>query len=702
MLLAPGLATSGWAATSLRGEAELSYVKYDAEVDGREVFSGSTFAQKYSVAYMASNLLFRTQPRYYNLMVGYDWIGFDTKTTDLDQSANIKKSFGRLKYTGDFGYNATELPIRIRAFVNNAQPINFRYNLGSYNLVDDGLVYAIDGNGTSISSGVSFAFEPQLARNIPVQGLPRMLLEYRETANKRTDGFYRIDNKTKELAVAGLNKENNWVHYRTTTYENNLDSHDNYNQQQIQIGLVDNVGRRKWSSLTNWIEVSADGQLTNIKSQTLDRNIEEYDVNFMAIASRRKWEARTAMNYNRLLDYQTLTETARVPVYVKGIYGNDTSWYVSLTANRGREQYLAAKTINPFYTNAISLGLTTFSRSSFTLSPSIQMQSSKSSGGIDTYSLDLNLLTTSTRRFSDTVGLSGSVSYRQMDDGLNNAQSKTWSNVINLNSSYHPDYKSSYKLADRIETGSGSGYIEPNRLGNGTKNSVKVGNYLRNYLLAAASWTPTAKFSTSVDATYDIFRDNSASDSDELNITYRAAYDNKESYYRFDSQYRRKLSGFDAGGFSMKNTAEVQYRPDRYNDGLLRLTNESSRVNKMDSNRTELLQRYVYNFFSSGGVVRRLAALTEECSYVSAGYNGTKLSTQYLMLHGRYNPTERVSLYGSTKYENSSTGSVVMYYTAGMSAEFKLLSTSLDYTYAKRDSDNRLEKKLAATVKRTF
>src|SRR6185369_4411742 len=143
--------------------------------------------------------------------------------------------------------------------------------------------------------------------------------------------------RLQELAVAGLNRENNWVNYRWLNYENYLQPLDKHSQQQIQIGLVDHRGRRLWSSLTNWIEVSADAQLTVVKSPSAVSNLEEYDINFMAIAKRKKWDARTFMNYDRHLADDTLKEVARVPVYVKGIYGTETDWYVGLSAVRGRE-----------------------------------------------------------------------------------------------------------------------------------------------------------------------------------------------------------------------------------------------------------------------------------------------------------------------------------------------------------------------------
>lgn len=697
------MVTSVGAESKMTGFAELSYVKYDAQVGGSEVFSGSSLGQKYSLAYMATNLRYRSQPSYYQLKLGYDWIGFNTKVSDLNQDSNIKQSEARLRYSGEVGYNAIGLPVRVHAYLNNDLPADFRHNIASQvNLVNDGLIYDILGRGTTVASGVSFAFEPGLSRSYQLQGLPRLLLEYREVVNDNSYTVYKIHNKTKELAVAGLNKENNWIHYRTMSFENYLDPLDQYKQQQIQIGLVDNVGHRKWSLLTNWIEFSADGQLTTVQSPSKDSNREEYDVNLMAIATRKTWGARTFANYNRLLDHDSLTETTRVPVYLKGIYGRDTDWYLTLVASRGREQIFGSKKFDISYSNSIGAGLTTFKHSSFTLTPSVSMATNKSYGGADSYTLETSLETVSTKRFSNRVGLSGRVFWRTMDDGLNTARSKTWSNAVDLKGTYRASSSLSYILQNRFESGSGSGYLDPNRVNLGANINGKLGTFQHNYTLASVRWAPTAKLTTSVEGTYDYIKATNVPVSDEMALNYQIGYSNNETSYRFDSKYRRTNNNIDPASHNWKNYGEIQYKPDRYNDGLLRLTHENEKDRSTDLRRMDLLQRYTLNFFTRSGVVRNYASITEEYSFSSTAVNNLSASSQYLMLSGRYNPTERLSLYGSAKYSKGSAGEVAMYYNAGMSADFKLLTTTLDYSLARRDVDNRVEKRLAATVRRTF
>jgi len=698
------VSSSGWCVSQLNGDAQLLYTKYDASLDGKDVFNGSSLVQKYSLAYTTSNLTSRNQPNYYRLMAGYELFDFKTKVIEPTQETTIKQDFGRVKYSGEVAYNESALPIRFRAYINDNQPLGLKSGLNPFGLVSDDLTYDLNGRGKSVSSGVSMEFEPETSNNISVRALPRVLFDYREAFNKSSEDVnYRIDTMTRELAVAGLNKENNWVHYRFLNFENFLVPAENFKQQQIQIGLVDPRGMRKWSSLTNWIEVSADGQLTNIDSLSKDKKLEEYDLNFMAIAKRQKWNARTFMNYNRQMTDEKLIDVARVPVFLKGIYGAETDWYVSLIATRGRENLFSALNTETSYSNTIALGGTTFTRSKFTLSPSLTLQSSKAFGGNDAYSIVTGLETASTSRFSNEIGLGAKTYVKAQDDGSGSSTSKTWSGNLDLTATYRPNSKFTYKILDKIESGRGSGYVSASRLQTAT-GSVSLGNYLRNYVLASAGWTPNARFATSIEGSYDMISATGLPDNNEASVIYQVSYDIENINYRVDSKYTQINNGFDGTGFSWRSTAQTQYRPDKYNDALLRFIHESDKSAHFETSKKELLQRYKYNFFSKTGEMRNVATLTEEYSFAKSDSSSLVADNrQYLMLSGRYSPTDRYSLYGSAKYEESiPSGAMTMYYTAGLSAEFKLLSASVDYTHAKRDVDNRVEKKLAAAVKRSF
>jgi len=691
--------------TSLTGEAELSYVKFDAKADDpltgeQSKFGGDSFAQKYSITWANSNLFYRTQPRYHNVSLGYDWFAFDTKTFDGSTETSLKDVFGKLRYSGEVGFNPVNMPIRVRLHANDSQPITFRRDLGQYGLVNDNLVTTIEGRGKSESYGATFTFEPDLARSTAFRGLPRLHLDYREGRNKSlANASYQYDNTIKELAVAGLSKYNNWVHFRTYNYEDFVDKSNSFDQQQLQVGLVDPGGRRLWSSLTNWIEVSADGQLTNRRAVD---GFEEYDVNFMAIATRRNWNARTFMNYNRNLSVDgnrsetELIESARIPVYIKGIYGPETDWYMRASAERGTQTlYKTVISKESSYSNTVAVGGTTFKRSDFTLSPYLSATTSKGFGGEDALGLVASLETNSTARYSNKVGLAAREEFRYNDDGYDTQASKTWHNTVNLKANYRPDSKFGYSLneflvvADASPSAAIAGY-------SGTK------HYLETTTIASISWTPNAALSSSLEGSYNLRMNEDNASTNETLLSHRLSYDKKETIYRLNSKYTQR-DNYSGSGWEFTNTGDFQYRPDRYKDATLRYIYTKNEYNSIGSSRMELIEKYDYNFFARAGVLRKLATLSQELGYTSEG--GTAFATRsshYLLVSGRYSPTERLSLYGAVKYANSNPGSVAIYYNAGLNADFKLLSTSLDYALAKRDSDNRIEKRFSASVRRTF
>jgi hypothetical protein len=390
------------------------------------------------------------------------------------------------------------------------------------------------------------------------------------------------------------------------------------------------------------------------------------------------------------------------------VYGSDTKWYTSLNATRGRELLLATKTSGDSYHNRITAGATTFNRSSFTLSPSINLQTSKSAFGLDTYLAEANLESSSTRRFSDKSSLAGRISMRTMDSGGNSADSSSWSGFVDLNGRFNQNNKIILTLQERAESGSGSGFLAVERLSNSngpifnTATNGQVGNYLRNYVRSEVRWMPTAQITTSLDVSYDYVKPAGLQESTGINIFYQAFYSNNKSYYRIDTQYQQKNTGSGPTYYAWKSNAEVQYRPDRYNDGLLRARHEREHDVNLDTGKLEVLQRYDYNFFTRSGVMRNIAKVSEEYNYTGTTNGSVRVYSQSIMLSGRYSPTERLSLYGSAKYETGSSGVNVIYYSAGLSADFRLLATSLNYAYAKRDTDNRIEKRLYASVSRTF
>lgn len=705
ILIAIGVAVvapSAWGTVLLQGSAELDYTKYDASVAGKEIFTGRTMAQKYSLTYTASNYYFREQPRYYDLKLNYNITDFNTRITDVDQSFRIHDTFGRLGFSGAVGFNPPDMPIRFKAFVDQETSATEVVGVNGNNLIADSLLYGIDSGGKVMRSGATLAFEPNRTRNANLYGLPRLLLDYKETTVKKSDSLLSVDNRTRQLAVAGLNKENNWLNYRSTIFEDNINALNNFTRQQLQIGHVDNLGQRKWASLTNWIEVSADGQLTTVKTTDPATSYEEYDLNFMAIATRKKWSARTFTSYNRRVEDLKIIENATLPVYIKGIYGAETDWYVTVSTRRGRELYFASGEQLPTFTNNIGVGGTTFNRSAFTLSPAISLETRRDSSGAEAYAFSSSLESVSTRRFSDKLGLSGKVSWEAKDDGLNASESKSWHGFIDLKSDYKPNYAWMYRIQQQLESGSGFGYLQNFKAQQTAAGSGAHTTYYRSYTMGSATWTPNARVTSNLSGYLDAVTATGLPVSKVTNLTYNLAYNQSVVQLHANSRYMYTDNGVNVSLSEVRNYVEALYRPDRYSDSMLRTTHNYTSSGSTVTNSLEVIQRYNYKFFTRTGVSRNLATIGEEFKFTGLDTNGHRLTAKSLMLSGRYSPTEKISLYGSAKYETSDPNITVLFYNAGIGADFKLLTTSIDYSYAKRDSDNRIEKKLAATVKRVF
>lgn len=700
----------------MTGEAGLSYVDYEARDSEKKLLSGNSLAQKYSIDYTASNRYSAFDQRYYNVSLGYEWLDFNTTVNDGEDNSALKlhQSFGKFKYSGEILYVAPSFPAKFKAYSRDYQYSNFDTGLipngGSTvaspqhssiygdQLVNDGLYYGINGLIKSVTTGVEFVFDPSLQRMNSLYGLPKFMFDYRESTNKGTERFFSVDNRTRELAVAGLNKENNWLQFRSVKFENFLAPLDRYERNTLIVGLIDNVGRRKWTSLTNWIDVSADGRFSVYRTPTTDRNSEEYDANFFAIASRQSWEAKTFLNFNRLTEDNYITETARIPVYLKGIYGRDISWYSGVSVQRGRRLDRTTDTIDSSYVNNVTLGGTAFERSEFTLSPSINFQSDKAAFSSSSYSFQAAVEANSTRRFSEKAGLAAKVYWRNMDSGSGSSESSTWAAGVDLKSRYKPDSRLVFSLEDSFEFGDGQGFIDPLRLQAG----VNIGAHYKNRISLSAFYTPTAFFSTSISGSYDYIKSAGLPLNTEADLQYRISYVKDKFDLRADSSFKSIDNGVNYKSDKLTNRAVVSYRPDRNHDASLTYTHRYEHSAMSDFNDIEFKQKYSYNFFTRDGVARNIATFSQEYSFLQSKVYAGNRTTQYLMLSGRYSPTSRLSLYGGLRSQWDETSRMTLFYNGGLTADFKLLSTSLDYTYAKRDGDNRIEKRLAASVKRTF
>ncbi len=675
--------------TTLNGAAELSYISYNASRGGTPVYNGNSFTQNYSLFWKSSNLVQRNQPQFYTVQLGYDWRSFNTSVTDETSETRITGDLGKFLYDAQIGYSPVNLPIRFRAYMDNGFIPNFRNTIYS-DIITDGFTYRIEGEGKGVSAGFTFAYEPERASSPSMRGLPRLYVDYRESINKSGGDLRYIDNMTKELAVAGLNKENNWLHYRALSYDNRINRSDNYDQQQIQIGLIDNIGRRKWSALTNWIDISADGRMTSRTGATKSNSFEEYDVNLFAIASRKAWDARTFLNFNRRLENDILTEKASIPIYLRGIWGAETEWYIRVSNSEGREISPVSK-ITRSQENSLAIGGTTFTRSQFTLAPLISIASSKNSNGSESLYINSSIESSSTRRFSDKLSLYALYNLRNLyiKDAFT-----TWSHSLLFRAGYRPVGQFAYEMKEELKYHNDSSKVSQA----GPSSSSSTRNYFSSLTSGSVSWNKSAHLSSSLEANYDyLFSGETPSTLARLrhNITYRQ----EKTFLSYNMTLESRNSD-NVKTNTLSTEGQLDYRPDRYHDSHLsyKYMNVNSSQIDVNNSSAELIQRYSYNFFTRTGVLRNYASISETLSLTKSN---NLPASKFLMITGRYSPIGRLSLNGSLKIQDDA-GNLTMIFSTGILAEFKLLSTSIDYAYARRDVDNKLEKRIAASVRRSF
>jgi hypothetical protein len=251
--------------STVSGEAEVSYVQYDAEEGGVKKLSANSLAQRYSLLYHLAGTARDERFGKYNLQLGYRWASINTKVSS-DKDENISLQSGNVLYRGEILFDPPSLPLRLKIHSED---------IANSTVTTDGIAAISAGNlliapnmatdmaiaGTNINSGFTLLFGEKagLANNYAqvFSLFPLMLVDYRDTIQKNTSGQVKIDRRTRQLALSSLNKGDNWVHYRSTQYDDYIDTVDGYTESQLQIGLVDNLQRRKWVDLTNWIKISA-------------------------------------------------------------------------------------------------------------------------------------------------------------------------------------------------------------------------------------------------------------------------------------------------------------------------------------------------------------------------------------------------------------------------------------------------------------
>jgi hypothetical protein len=727
----------------LTGEAELGYVKYDSDVNGLNVNDAHSFQQRYSLLYSDARPLAGGRLGGYSVALGYEWGSFDSKmkTPFLRDDVSLSDNRGHVLYEGEILIDPKELPLRFSAYSRDLNRMQFINNLMApdpnryfsnprgmvNNLINPNMPADII-NGTHISSGATLTLG---VRNGLTNGyneifryFPMILLDYRDEINKDTESkFNPVDTRLSRFAFVSLNKKDNWFHFRTTRYTDNLNSYNDWTEKAFQIGTVDQNMVRRWIDFSNWIKVSTDGVFTKRNATNHLDSFEGYDFNLFGVASREKWEARTFNTFSRVMENNQLRYDANVPLYITGSLGPETDWRARFYDH---EKKTKGKYLQPLTQDSsdmlASLQINTFKRSPFTLTPTLSVEYITDYSN-KTLAVEGSVETSSTRRFSPIYELYGRYGVKYFDsEPVGGGTSSYVNQEITGRISYVPsmvyrlDLEQSVQIASGTNPGNVGGSAVTVNSGFGYRgtdnfwrsNGLTVNDYVRSVTTLSGTWSPLARLQVSLAVSEDILSASGFPNDYITRVTNTINYSIAALTMRVSTRYSQEDSG-NATNHKIESYGLVSYQPNRNMDGSLNYNVTSEKLNSSTITTADLTQKFNYYLYRTNGVSRRLLEFNEEIlygqrdsSFVTGGGNITKSLT----LGVRYYPLQRLYMTASTQYSLTDPGNVKGWlYYGSVGLNYSKLQLSMDYSYGTQEGNfnlKRVEKRFSANMKKFF
>lgn len=731
----------------LTAEAELNYSSYSMSDDNNNRLSEHSFTQNYSLLYSTNGSILNSRFGKYSLALGYNWSAVDAQATanGVDYSSSVNR--GHILFNGELLVDPKELPIRLTAYSRDLTRNSFSTNdLATLNNVfygNEGRLFTSPTLATGINNGLQIDSGATLVAGVKngmtngyneiLRHFPMIMLDYRDQLNRDLHAESPIDTRLSRLAFVSLNKKDNWFHYRYTTYRDNINPLNDYSERQFQLGTVDQNLARRWIDFSNWLQVSADIQLTKRTNGELSQNFEESDLNLFFQAKRRSWEARSYNNFNRYRDYNDkLTYRTTVPLYVSGVLNPEVSWST-------RAQYRETHDNKGAYLESMLAGyrVEAFRRSPFTLSHNFDLESATSESS-DKLVLSGSLETTSTPAFSRKVTLAASYSIKNSDQRRFQNESNFLEQKLAFRSSYTPSHQLRFNFQQTNDFTSGNNtdfsssvrdsntalpqYIAPRY---GSTNDPGASSY-RSLTSLSVAWNPMPRLNLGLTVSEDIYSSENYGDSTITTVSATAGYDTAAFRFHNSLTYTdgSVLIGSDTS--SLSNTTTIQYRHSRNLDARLLLAYNRAVDGSITSNSYDVEQRLDYSLFSSSGASRKLLEINEMIAYSSSpglsntqfstigiandvtsynrtAYSGYNKSRTSFTLGFKYYPLRTLILSAGARYQydNKISNYSLLWYSSA-AVNFRLFQASLEYYQGKRQSDGLVEKKFTANVKKTF
>lgn len=711
---------------ALSGEAELGYVSYDQEVNGVKQLDGSSFKQRYSLRYDTSGRFAKGRLGGYKLSLGYEWSAINGKIKTPGEEDSLDHTAGHILYNGLLVIDPQELPFRFKLFSGDMTRSVFLRDSSLVNstalissdaaMINPGLDTAII-DGTHIKSGATLEFGVKDSMsnryNSVFNSLPMILLDYTDEINRDLKSINPVNNRLKRLAIASLNKKDNWVQFRSTSYKDYINNQQNFDESQFLIGTVDQSMQRKWVHFSNWIKISADGSYT--KRTDTSNSTESYDVNLFGIASRSKWEARTFNSFSRIIDNTGLRYDTKLPLYISGVWGTETDWRARFSTEQVKYARSASPSIAPIpdnMENMASLRVDTFKRAPFTLSQEFLIDN-YNNGSDNNLTVQGTIETASTRRFSSKWGLFASYKIRSLSSD-NSSSNSALNHDISARVVYKPisAFKAELIEAVTIATGTGTNFSAPS-VSTGNSGLTQIGDiqlpsngYSRYLTTARADWEPVARLR------FGLIYENEAIVAENRESIYSNKYGTNLDYQlkslmvRLNANYTTTDTGItNSSQFAMDGSAT--YTPNRYMDASIRYNfSHVSDFAGVKTNNVGLRQNANYYFYQVSGMARRILELNETLEYnkLNAGNNDNRLSRS-LAVGARYYPLSKVYLAARIKYSliDQPQHAEQLVYNGTIGFNFQKMQATIDYSYGDQSgTERRTEKRFEANLKKFF
>lgn len=740
--------------SALTGEFDLGFVRREVNDDNTPHISDQVFTQRYSILYDKAGRLVNGRLGSYTVSLGYEWLAMDYGIkTGAGPTQNSAASNGHVIYSGEMTLDPKEIPIRLKIYSQDLSRNRFNVdtslvpmdsnlggtsagsNLSSNTLNSPRFVNISNFGNAEIERGKNIMSGATLVAGVKngmtngynevLRHFPMLMLDYRDEIIKINSSENPVDTRLTKLAFVSLNKKENWFHYRYITYTDNIDHYYDYNESQFQLGTVDHMLQRRWVDFTNWLRVSVDGQLTKRVNAKSDDNFEEFNMNLFASASRQFWELRTFNTFNRFneLNRDKITYATSLPLYASGTYSPSLRWdfYTKYNENHTGtgERYKAVS--GGYNINAYRTSL-------FTADQGLTVENVDASNGVDALILTGNLATNSTPLFSKQLTLMANYNIRNYRYNSNTSPTDFLEQSVNGKLNYHLSSKLRLSASQVFRHTRGTsqsleGDVNGSTISSGQNTSVNeyaafTTSSFQSITELSAAWTPKPRLRIVSSVSEDIFASANFIDSNKTNI--KAGIDYSGTNLRFSSDVAYSTNRFtnygagavDGESSTINSSSSISYMFSRSLDARAGVScfSEKSAIGSYSAFNAD--QALNYSFYTANGIVRKLFEINQTFTSVERRLNSVDASgssipttqrSNTLLLGAKYYPLRQMIIAGGARYSfiDGYRNSAFNYY-GSLNMQFRLLDAGIDYTYGKSKADNRIEKRISASVRKRF